>query len=187
MPYKCDWKIGDVFAYHLESDLAKELNIYKRYLLIQKIDESPWYPNHIIPIVYVKLSKYDKIPETIEEYDELEYIQTGSTKYEERFWPINGSNFEDDLAEKSKIKYEVDDYGYLPQFRVKIIAGKKRDIPLKLIFIGNFIDAKKPAREFIPHVKVNILSLLWKEFENRMITLYCGHNLKGFKMYKNIN
>ena len=37
--YKCEWKIGDVFAYQLESDLAKERGLYGRYFLIQKVDE----------------------------------------------------------------------------------------------------------------------------------------------------
>ena len=29
--YKCEWKIGDVFAYQLESDLAKERGLHRRY------------------------------------------------------------------------------------------------------------------------------------------------------------
>ena len=184
MPYKCEWKTGDVFAYRLESHLAKEMNIFGRYLLIQKVDEAEWYPKHIIPIVYVKLSKHNKIPTMIEEYNELEFIQTGFTKYEERFWPIDGSRIKNDIAEKSETKYEVDDYGFLPQFRIEIVTRSKKELPPNLNYICNFINAKKPEKEFIPHSKTNIMSVSWKKFENRLITLYCGHNLKGLEIYK---
>ena len=51
--YKCQWKLGDVFAYQLESDLAKERGLYGRYFLIQKIYEGVWHPGHIVAIVYV--------------------------------------------------------------------------------------------------------------------------------------
>ena len=33
--YKCEWKIGDVFALSIESDLAKERGLHGRYFLIQ--------------------------------------------------------------------------------------------------------------------------------------------------------
>lgn len=41
--YQCPWKIGDVFAYPLKSELAKEKGLYGRYFLIQKVDETVWY------------------------------------------------------------------------------------------------------------------------------------------------
>ena len=40
--YQCEWKIGDIFAYQLESDYAKENGLYKRYLILRKVDETIW-------------------------------------------------------------------------------------------------------------------------------------------------
>ena len=102
--YKNDtslWKLGDVFAYPLKSDLAKERELYGRYFLIQKVDEAAWYPRHIVPIIYVKITSDTYLPSNIEEYNQLEYVQTWFTKYEERFWPIDLSRPQEDLMQKS--------------------------------------------------------------------------------------
>lgn len=187
--YCCQWNVGDVFAYRLESDLAKERELYGRYFLIRKIDEDTWHPGHIVPIVYVKITKDSSIPTSTKEYDKLEYVQTSFTKYEERFWPIDMSRRLEDIAEKSKIKYELDEYGFLPQYRVTLLNTSKRVIPSKLIYVGNFADAICPQKEFIPHSKKNLICVAWQRFdetfETSMIKKYCGHNLRELSIYKN--
>ena len=189
--YKCQWKIGDVFAYQLESDLAKERGLYGRYFLIQKIDEGVWHPGHIVPIVYVKITSDTNLPSNTEEYNQLEYVQTWFTKYEERFWPIDMKHPQEDIAEKSKINYQVDEYGFLPQYRVKLLNTSKRAMPSKLIYVGNFADAVRPQKEFVPHSKENVVSVSWKQFdetfETKMIKRYCGHNLRELNIYTNKN
>lgn len=185
--YKCQWKYGDVFAYRLESDLAKEKGLYGRYFLIQKVDEGEWYPGHIVPIVYVKITDDINLPSNVEEYNKLEYIQTSFTEYEYRFCPVDMRRPQEDIAEKSKINYQVDEYGFLPQYRARLLNTSKRVIPQKLIYIGNFADAAQPQNEFIPHTKENIVSVAWKlfdeTFETRMIKWYCGHNLRELSIY----
>lgn len=185
--YKCQWKLGDVFAYQLESDLAKERGLYGRYFLIQKVDEGTWYPAHIVPIVYVKITSDTNLPSNIDEYNQLEYVQTCITKYENRFWPIDMSRPKEDIAEKSKINYQVDEYGFLPQYRITLLNTSKRVIPTKLIYVGNFANAIRPQKEFIPHSKINIRDVSWKRFdetfETKMIKLYCGHNLRELSIY----
>lgn len=182
--YKCDWKIGDVFAYKLESELASEKGLLGRYFLIQKVDEGYWHPGHTIPIVRIKITSDDKLPENVEQFNELEYVQVSFTEYEDRFMPYNFSRFDEDIAEKSKLKYETDEYGYLPEFRVKMICTSKRSIPKKLTYIGNFEGALPPRIEFVPHVEVNIMSLMWDEFEKRVIKLFFYHNHRQLKIYQ---
>lgn len=187
--YRCQWKLGDVFAYQLESDLAKEKGLFGRYFLIQKVDEGIWYPGHIVPIVYVKITKDTTLPSTIEKYNNLEYVQTSFTKYEQRFWPIDMRRPKEDIAEKSKINYQVDEYGFLPQYRIRLLNTSKKLIPSKLIYIGNFADAIPPRIEFIPHSKDNISAVFWRKFdetfETKMIKQYCGHNLRELNIYMN--
>ena len=186
--YKCQWKYGDVFAYRLESDLAKEKGLYGRYFLIQKVDEGEWYPGHIVPIVYVKITDDINLPSNVEEYNKSEYVQTSFTEYEYRFCPVDMRRPQEDIAEKSKINYQVDEYGFLPQYRARLLNTSKRVIPQKLIYIGNFADVAQPQNEFIPHTKENIVSVAWKlfdeTFETRMIKWYCGHNLREFSIYR---
>lgn len=185
--YKCKWNIGDVFAYKLTSDLSKERDLFGRYFLIQKVDERIWHPGHIVPIVYVKLTSDQNLPTTKEEYEQLEYVQTWNTRYENRFFPIDGRNLEKDILEKSKIKYEVDEFGFLPQYRITLLNTSKRAIPSSLVFIGNFTETIKPAKEFIPHSVHNISSVAWKQFgqtfETVMLERYCGYNLRELGIY----
>ena len=106
-PFSDGWKIGDVYAYLLESDLAKEKGLYGRYFLVQKVDEGSWYPSYVVPIVYVKITSGPTIPQSIDEYNRLEFVQTWFSKWEERFWPIDMRNPKEDIEKKSKIKYET--------------------------------------------------------------------------------
>ena len=184
--YKCQWKLGDVFAYQLESELAKERGLYGQYFLIQKVDEYI-FDGHIIPIVYAKITKNFNIPSNVKEYDQLEYVQTWFTKYEDRFFPIDMRRLQKDIAEKSKMNYQVDEYGLLPQYRAKILNTSKKVIPAKLIYVGNYANAVLPQKEFIPHSKENIITVAWKQFdetfETKMIKRYCGHNLRELSIY----
>jgi hypothetical protein len=182
-PYKCEWKSGDVFAFQLESNLSIEKGLSGQYLLVQKVDEGLWHPEHIIPIVYVKITKDGRIPTSISEFDQCEYIQTSFSFFEERFWPIDGSRSEEDIAEKSKLVYEVDEFGYLPQFRIALVNSSMRIIPKKLLYVGNFIDTITPTKEFIPHSKINIAAVLWKNFEEILIDRYFRHNRRQSKIY----
>ncbi|MBQ7293209.1 MAG: hypothetical protein IJW79_05660 [Clostridia bacterium] len=181
--YKCQWEIGDVFAYKLESDLAKEKGLYGKYFLFQKVDESNWYPGHIIPVVYMKITENETLPINSEEYNSLEYVQTSFSRYEERFCPIDMTRPEEDIAEKSKFNYEVDECGFLPQFRLKLINTSKRIIPSKLIYLGNFTNIVPPPKEFIPHDKINIFAATWKRMESIMIERYCSYNCGESEAY----
>ena len=189
--YKCQWKLGDVFAYKLESSLAKERGLYGQYFLLRKVDEGVWYPGHIVPIVYVKITKDKTLPSNVEEYNQLEYVQTWFTKYEDRFLPIDMRRPQEDVAEKSKINYQVDEYGFLPQYRVTLLNTSKKVIPTTLIYVGNFADAVPPQKEFVPHAKENIVPVSWKlfdeTFETEIIKSYCGHDLRELSIYANKN
>ncbi len=185
--YACKWQKGDVFAFRIESDLAKEKGLFGRYFLIQKVSERTWYPAHIVPIVYVKITKDERLPSNLEEFHQLEYVQTWFTRFEDRFWPINMADPQKDIAEKSKIHYAVDAYGFLPQYRVTLLSTSARVIPKKLIYLGNFQDAAPPKGEFVPHIVDNIPTVSWgksgETFETTLINRYCGHNLRQLKIY----
>ncbi len=185
--YHCEWSIGDTFAYQLESDLAKEKGLLGRYFLIQKADETIWHPGHTVPIVYIKITKDKKLPVSMQEYNQLEYVQTSFTKFEDRFLPIDGKRPKEDIAEKSQIDYKVDEFGFLPHFRVILLSTSKNLIPANLTYIGNYAESVCPKNEFIPHSKMSIAALSWKKFEREMIHLYFGHNQRELVIYQKNN
>ena len=148
--YKCEWEIGSAYAYKLESDLAKERGLDGEYFIIQKVDEGIWHPGHVIPIVRAKITKNGMLPQTTEEFNELEYVQTSFSRFDPISPPIEidtrGMTPEEYqrrlLEEKSKL--EFDEFGLLPEFRIALITTSKRVIPKKLIHLGNFYDANPP-------------------------------------------
>lgn len=183
--YKCEWKLGDTFAFRLESDLAREKGLVGEHFLIHKVDEYVWWPGHTIPIVRVKIAVDGLLPKDANEFNSLEYVQTAVTRYENRFLPYDGrESLEEKIRKRSKINYVVDDFGMLRQYLVKLISTSNRVFPKKLEFIGNFSDVAPPEGEFIPHVKINISSCTWKEFEKTLLEKYFGYNLRQYDFYQ---
>jgi hypothetical protein len=113
------------------------------------------------------------------------------SKYEDRFYPIDMSRPQEDIAEKAKINYRTDEYGFLPEYRTTPLNTSKKVIPKNLIYVGNFANATHPQKEFIPHSKENVVSVSWKQFdetfETKMIKRYCGHNLRELSIYDTNN
>jgi len=166
--YHCEWKLWDVFAYKLESNLARGRNLAGRYFLLQKVDEHIWHPGHTTPIVRVKITNNENLPKNIEEFDKLEYVQTWVSRYDET----------------SDIKHVVDEFGFLPEFRVQVITTSKRVIPSKLIFIGNLPQTLPPEKEHIPEHKVSTPSVFWKEIEPWLLGKYFFYNLREAEIYQ---
>lgn len=183
--FRCDWKLGDVFAYQLRSEKAKELGVYGCYLLLQKVDEGTWHPGHVVPIVYAKITSDNTLPTSVEEYNRLSYVQIFFTRYENRLYPFSSR---EEYERHLKQKYEVDEYGFLPQYRVLLITTSKRVIPKDLIYVGNYISAKMPEKEFIPHTKLNISYISWKckedTIETEILRRYCLYNLRQCEVYQ---
>ena len=183
--YKCEWENGDVFAYQLKSEYAKEQGLEDRYLIIQKIDEIDWYPCSTIPLVRVKITEDKTIPKTEKEIDELEYIQTWFTSYERRF-----AGFSALRPLKDQIKgmsFNTDEYGLLPEYMVSIVITSKNMTKGKLTYLGNYINITPPQNEFIPICKDNFPKILWKDFEERLMEMYFGHNKRNLEVYQRRN
>ena len=120
-------------------------------------------------------------------HSESRALEQAGMAYYHTINTVDKMNNQKDIAEKSKIHYEVDEYGFLPQYRTRLISTSAKVIPSKLVYLGNFAEADPPKGEFIPHANVNIDSISWgksgENFENRMIEKYCGHNLRELKIY----
>ena len=170
--YCCQWKMGDVYAYPLVSDYAKEKGLEGRYFLFHKIDEGTFYPEHVIPIVRVKITKDSQLPVDIKTFNDLEYVQTSV-------------GFERVIAPGTKVYY--DEYGKLPEYRLKLINTSKRIIPKNLIYVGNFQQVDPPLIENIPRNSLETRGFLWKFFDHLMIDTYFSFNLRQAPIYSKKN
>ena len=193
--YKCDWKIGDTYAYRIECQTAIEKGFFGRYFLIRMIGDSYCYPGHLVPKVYIKITDSDQLPTNTEEYDRLEYVQ--------RFF-INPINFisptiymcksKEEIEEimSEIVKFKKDDAGKIPIFKSDIEITSKKQIPEKLFFIGNFSDAKPPEVEYDEKSKGAVFKyyleyhwVFWgKPFDEQVLEDYLNYNLGGVDSYK---
>lgn len=145
--YKCEWNIGDVFAYKLESDYAKEKGLSNKYLLIRKAYEYVWWPGHTVPIVYVQITKDEVIPNSIDEISQFEYIQTSRAE------------------------------GLPKYLTTMISTSKRVIPTKQLKLIGNYVDLPTPKDEYIPENKISIPACHWSAFEKSFIDDYFRLNL----------
>ncbi|MCL2137801.1 MAG: hypothetical protein FWH40_09875 [Coriobacteriia bacterium] len=192
--YRCEWEVGDVYSYQIECEASKGIGLFGRHLLFQKVDENIWHPGHIIPIVYVKLTQDDSLPGTLEEYDTLEYVQVSIFRYDPSypdFRPDPASLTEEEYLKGVEVIRQglaFDEYGCLPEFRVKLINTSKRIIPKKLAYCGNYANAAPPKNEYLRKDKISILAMPWKSFgktiDEALIERYQAHNLRQLPIYQ---
>ena len=119
-----------------------------------------------------------------------EVLVTRATSRSVLIPPPKTTIFKDD----SSFQREIDISNKIPQLRreyKKKAADRINDLkefPKKLIYVGNFPNAVRPRKEFIPHVKINIGTISWKQFdetfETEMIKHYCEHNLRELSIYR---
>lgn len=142
-PYICPWKIGDVFAYRLESKFAKEKGYNGRYLIIQKVDENILGSvGHIVPMVYFRISRDNKLP-TIEEVCNIECIKV-----------CHGESSENVF-----------------RYRGMLLCSSKRNIPKSLIYIGN-TNIIFPKLEETSEIYANFIYFNWKNIDEWIIERY---------------
>ena len=63
--YKCQWQLGDVFAYRFTSDYSKEMGVFGQSIIFRKVSEAIDWPGHIVPTVQV----YQWIGSDIRDWD----------------------------------------------------------------------------------------------------------------------
>jgi hypothetical protein len=143
--YKCEWKIGDIFAYKFTSEYSEEKDFYGKYIIFRKVSEGIWYPGHVVPIIHVYKMLYRGVPD-IKDINILSYL------------PLSGFPEYVDIKNE-KIKY-----------RVELLNTSKRVIPYNnLIYLGNANGVELPNNEVI---SANPYALSWKRFENDIIKYY---------------
>ncbi|MBO5110385.1 MAG: hypothetical protein J6D21_06670, partial [Clostridia bacterium] len=163
--YHCQWKVGDVYAYPLESAYAEEKGLKGRYFIFHKIREDIWYPEHVIPVVRVKITDNDVLPTTEEELNQLPYMQ------------IRRNPWGRASIAPGKTQEEVaDQLERLPSYTIELMNTSSRIIPKSLVYLGNFPNLAPPDVEFLSSNPSAVDGFLWKSFDKIMIDRYLQFN-----------
>lgn len=174
--YKCEWKIGDTYAYPLDADIWKDTDYYMDYLIMQKIGERDWWPGHIIPVVRVKITENKHLPQNLQEIEALRYIMfaKGHTLEKEEMEALKDViNFEEDRICDGKYISSKDTY------MLALGSTSKRIIPKKLIFLGNYNIFKEPSYEEKVDYKDLYIYSEWKFLDKYVLGLIKNNFLRN--------
>lgn len=112
--YKCEWILGDVFAYRLSGAYSIKKGFAGKYMAFRKVSEAIWWPGHIVPEIQIYKWTGDTIPQLCEISDK-------------KLLPVF---FSPEVYEK--------DPDRKPEYKVMLISKSKREIPKdNLTYLGN--------------------------------------------------
>lgn len=166
--YKCEWSIGDVYAYPLNSESAQKTGVFGKYLLFHKIGETMCWPGHTIPVVRVKITKDDALPQSVNAFNELDYVQISTGLCSSITQEYSGKILVDGQEVN---EFVTDKFGELPEYRLALYNTSKRIIPKKLIYLGNYQDVMPPKLEFIAGDD-RCSGFMWKYFDDSILKRY---------------
>lgn len=163
---------NDVFIKPIHSD-NKEFD--GRYFIFIRSAELVFPKNDQELMFRAKITKDKKIPSTVEEINEAEYIQFSIMDYIEAL----------DLEEKhpeNKQDLDPDEFGYLPVYRKWFFPKSGRKYPEDLEYIGNF-NVKLPEKEYVDDDSVHMIATIWDDVNQDLIKNYQTYNERDPKLY----
>ena len=179
--YKNDWQTGDVYACRMNNEIAEKYGMNGRYVLFQKIAETEDFVGHIVPLVYVKITKDENLPENLEAYDQCEYVMTDFYCLE--WFVYNTELSEDDYRE---MKQKADEYSILHHYQFELIITSRKQVSDHLMFVGNFVGSQPPrgACRRIEEISPRSYMLKWGDIDLRLMGCYEMNNLKQAQVYQ---
>lgn len=110
--WKCDWKIGDVFAYKLNQKYSEGTSYFNKYVVFVKVQEYKDHLDDILSVICVYDNLFKDVP-NIEELKEIKYLK--SDKYE------NLDKFYMRLFSRKNRNYKKDNLIYLGDNQINYI------------------------------------------------------------------
>lgn len=142
--FRCEWKIGDTFAYQMTSQEAKDLGIFGKYMLLRKVSDVEFGDGSLHPIVTISLWDSEKLPTNTEEFISVPFLKLCE----------GGRNFSPE---------------YNFEYRTEIVIKSRKQLSsTSLIFVGNFSNISMPSDEIIFTRPGDILMILLEMIEKKL-------------------
>lgn len=142
--FRCEWKIGDTFAYQMTSPEAKDLGIFGKYMLLRKVSELECGDGSSSPIVTVSLWDSEILPTSTEEFMRAPFLKLCN----------GGRNF----SPEHNFEYRTE----------VVIKSRKQLGSTPLIFVGNFLNVPMPLDEIVFTRPGEVLMLLLQIIEKEL-------------------
>ena len=176
-----NWINGDTFILEINSSEYPQYN--GEYLIFNKVDDYSWGTKSNLSVFRIKITNDKKIPKTKEELEKLDYIIVRSWVWEERFYPLMGyPERERQIEERSKIKYYLDEFGYLNSYLYVIYVLFPRQVPEGFQYIGNY-NLTPPKDEYVPFHKGNYDFSAFNILTDKLVSSYHKYNKRNSKIY----
>lgn len=172
------WKPHEVYALPLRSEEAKKLCLQDEYALIYIRGESSVYDGYRNPNVWIKITKDHCLPNSSEEFNQLDFLRIACTPYEKRFSPFSR---EDELPSDFRQIYQADQWGMLPEFTMEITQATGHHPPETLKLLGVFENVLPPAYEYFRYQSA--LGCSWRFAEAYILQCYSAHTLRRSAYY----
>ena len=122
--FRCQWNIGDTFAYELMDSASDENSYNRRYILLRKVSEVEFGDGRLLPIVTLSLWEGRSFPQNTNEYSSVPFMRLNCG----RFGLPN----------------------YLYEYRAELIIKNQKQLSkMPFVYIGNFPDVQGPADEVV--------------------------------------
>lgn len=154
--YRCEWKIGDTFAYQLCGEEAVKNGHCGKYVIFRKVSEIKTFNGHTIPIITMSSCDSEQLPRTAAEFENCEImrLRTAGTK--------NG-----------RLMFD---------YRIGLVLEKEADLQrLNLQYLGCFPDGPIPEDEVV----IDFEAFMLKVFTDQIDWLCCRY-LNNQIIYKNM-
>ena len=138
--FRCQWQIGDTFAYRLTGSYAEQSGTAGAYILLRKANELDGGNGKIFPTVYLSLWEKEELPRTLEEYRTAPLMRLDNGRF---------------AIPREYYEYRA----------VVIIDSKKQLESMPLTYLGNFHGADGPDDEVVIDEPGSCAMLFLKQFD----------------------
>lgn len=139
--FRCEWRIGDTFAYQVKGKEALELGICDEFFLFRKVDSIEFGDGRLLPVVTVSFSGTSMVPKNSQEFLHFPMLKLESARF---------------CTPKDKFEY-----------RAEILFTNKRQImSLPLHYLGNFPNVTMPHDEIVFENPGDIMMIMPKTIDH---------------------
>jgi hypothetical protein len=122
--FRCEWEIGDTFAYQLSGSAAEQNNVSGQFILMRKVSDVEFGDGRLFPVVTLSLWAEKPFPQTTAEFCSVP------------------------LLKLSRGRFGLPDSLY--EYRTQIVIRSQKQLrSIPLIYVGNFSGVPDPEDEVI--------------------------------------